>query len=85
MQNDYIFTPHHTFVNTYQIKKEIKMLKFSRTIGQAIYILDGQIKVEIISIRRGQVRIGITAARHIDVHREEIYKRIQNSFLTANQ
>lgn len=39
--------------------------------------LGQEIAVTILDVRGGQVRIGINAPRHIEVHREEIYRRIK--------
>lgn len=52
------------------------MLKLTRNPGEAIMIGD-DIVVRVMEIRPGQVSIGIDAPKHIEVHREEVYKRIQ--------
>lgn len=52
------------------------MLMLGRRTGEAINIGD-DVKVTILSIKGGQVRIGIAAPKSIAVHREEIYERIQ--------
>ena len=41
-------------------------------------MIDNKIKVVILSVKAGQVRIGIEAPKDISVHREEVYKRIQS-------
>ncbi len=53
------------------------MLVLTRTPGKSLVINNGQIKLSILEIKGNQVRIGIDAPREIDVHREEIYERIQ--------
>ncbi|WP_267256138.1 carbon storage regulator CsrA [Coxiella endosymbiont of Ornithodoros maritimus] len=54
------------------------MLVLTRTNGQAIKIgNEGEITVTVLEVRGNQVRMGIDAPKHIAVHREEIYQRIQ--------
>ncbi len=53
-----------------------QLLILTRKVGESITI--GQdIKVEVLSVKGMQVRLGIAAPRSIQVHREEIYLRIQ--------
>ena len=42
---------------------------------ESLFIGD-DIKITVLDIRGGQVRIGITAPEAIKVHREEVYQRI---------
>ena len=51
------------------------MLVLSRRADESLYIGD-DIKITVLDIRGGQVRIGITAPDTIKVHREEVYERI---------
>jgi len=51
------------------------MLILTRKIGESIKI-GNDIKVTIINIDGGQVRVGIEAPRDVIVHREEIYNKI---------
>ena len=51
------------------------MLVLSRRADESLYIGD-DIKITVLDIRGGQVRIGITAPDAIKVHREEVYQRI---------
>lgn len=39
--------------------------------------LGSEISVTILDVRGGQVRLGIEAPKRIEVHREEIYRRIK--------
>ncbi len=52
------------------------MLVLSRRIGESLVIAD-DIRLTILGISGGQVRLGIEAPKHISVHREEIYEKIQ--------
>jgi carbon storage regulator len=52
------------------------MLVLSRTVTQEIMIGDN-IRIMVIEIRDGKVRLGITAPRDVPVHRHEIYEAIQ--------
>jgi carbon storage regulator len=51
------------------------MLVLSRKADESLFIGD-DIKITVLDIRGGQVRIGITAPDSIKVHREEVYQRI---------
>ena len=52
------------------------MLILSRRIGEQLMIGD-DVVIRVLGIKGGQVRIGIDAPRDVQVHREEIYKKIQ--------
>ncbi|MEW6220146.1 MAG: carbon storage regulator CsrA [Thermodesulfobacteriota bacterium] len=51
------------------------MLILTRKIGEAITI-DSRIRVQILEVKGGHVKLGVDAPVEIAVHREEIYKRI---------
>ena len=53
------------------------MLTITRRANESIRI-DDNIAIKILRIRGRQVRIGIDAPEAIEVHREEIYQRIQD-------
>ena len=53
------------------------MLILTRKTGESINI-GNDIKITIVSIDGGQVRIGIDAPKDVIIHREEIYKKIIN-------
>jgi carbon storage regulator len=57
-------------------RKEAIMLIVTRRIGERIFI-DSDITVTIVGINGAQVRVGVDAPREVEVHREEIYRRIQ--------
>lgn len=52
------------------------MLVLSRRLNETLIIGD-DIKITVLSISGNQVRIGIDAPKEINVHREEVYLRIQ--------
>lgn len=52
------------------------MLILTRRVGETITIGDN-ITVTILSVKSNQIRVGVNAPRDVDVHREEIYARIQ--------
>ena len=53
------------------------MLVLSRKAEEAMYIGD-DIKITVLDIRGGQVRIGITGPQDVKIHREEVYQPIAN-------
>lgn len=52
------------------------MLILTRRVGETIRIND-DISVTVLGVAGQQVRLGITAPASVEVHREEIYQRIQ--------
>jgi carbon storage regulator len=52
------------------------MLVLTRKLGENIRIGD-VIKITVLEVRSGQVKLGIDAPPEVKVHREEIYARIQ--------
>jgi carbon storage regulator len=55
--------------------KSVGTLILTRKIGERIYI-GSDVSIQLIDIRGGQAKIGISAPRDVAVHREEIFKRI---------
>ena len=53
------------------------MLIVTRRIGERIMI-GSDVTVTVLEVHGAQVRIGIDAPRDVEVHREEIYQRIQH-------
>ena len=53
------------------------MLILTRRVNETINI-DNNIQIKIISVKGGQVRIGVAAPKDVIVHREEIYKLIED-------
>jgi carbon storage regulator len=58
------------------VRRNFKMLILTRRPGETIRIND-DIQITVTRTQGQQVWIGITAPREIQVHREEIYQRIQ--------
>jgi carbon storage regulator len=61
-----------------------EMLVLTRKINEAIKIGD-EIELTILSISGDQIKIGIDAPRHVEIHRKEIYLDIQNENNSASQ
>jgi carbon storage regulator len=52
------------------------LLILTRRVGEVITI-GNDIQCVVLGVKGNQVRIGITAPPHVEVHRLEIYKKIQ--------
>ncbi len=53
------------------------MLILTRRISESIIVGD-DVKITVLGVKGNQVRLGIDAPKHLPVHREEIYERIQH-------
>jgi len=53
------------------------MLILTRRIGETIVIND-DVTVTVLGIKGSQIRMGINAPKDVQVHREEVYQRIQD-------
>ena len=60
----------------------VDMLVLSRRVDESL-LIDKDIKITVLDIKGGQVRLGITAPQSIKVHREEVFDRIQRD--SSNQ
>lgn len=52
------------------------MLILTRRVGETLMVGD-DVTVTVLGVKGNQVRIGVNAPKHVSVHREEIYMRIQ--------
>lgn len=59
------------------------MLVLSRKLKESI-IIGSSIEVTVVEIREGQVKLSISAPRHIPVHRKEIYEEIQKQNIQSS-
>ena len=53
------------------------MLVLTRRINEAL-IIGHDVIVTVLSVNGNQVSIGVSAPKEVSVHREEVYKRIQD-------
>lgn len=53
------------------------MLVLSRKIGERVVIGDG-VLVEVVAIEGNKVKLGVTAAPSVPVHREEVFDKIND-------
>mgnify|MGYP001342433494 CR=1 FL=1 len=60
------------------------MLILTRRVGETLIIGDN-VKVTVLGVRGHQVRVGVDAPKDVSVHREEIYKRIQDEKSTDEE
>lgn len=58
------------------------MLVFTRKKDESLRI-GNDIEITILNIGSGTVKVGISAPRHISVHRQEVYEAIKRENLAA--
>ncbi len=59
------------------------MLILTRRLGEKIIIGD-DITVTLVEIKGVQVKLGIEAPKHVEIHRQEIYERIREENLSSS-
>ena len=52
------------------------MLVLSRKANDSV-VIDGNVRVVVLRVSNGSVRLGIEAPSHVSVHRGEVHQRIQ--------
>lgn len=60
------------------------MLILTRRVGETLMVGD-EVSLTVLGVKGNQVRIGVNAPKHIAVHREEIYQRIQRENAQGQQ
>ena len=58
------------------------MLVLTRKTDQSIMIGD-DVEITILEVRGEQVRVGIRAPRHVQIHRKEVFDQIREANITA--
>jgi len=51
------------------------MLILTRRVGETV-VIGNDVDVTVLGVKGNQVRLGVKAPREVSVHREEVYKRI---------
>ncbi len=51
------------------------MLILTRRVGETLMVGD-DVTVTVLGVKGNQVRIGVNAPKDVEVHREEIYRRV---------
>ncbi len=59
------------------------MLILTRRVGESLMIGD-DVNVTVLGLRGNQVRLGVDAPKNVQVHREEVYERIQTEGAKQN-
>ncbi len=60
------------------------MLILTRRIGESL-VINNNVNVTVLGVKGNQVRIGVRAPDSVPVHREEIFRRIQQEIDSGNQ
>jgi len=56
--------------------RDFSMLILTRRVGEAL-VVGTEVTVTVMAVKGNQVRIGINAPKDVEVHREEVYDRVQ--------
>lgn len=60
------------------------MLVLSRKKDEKI-IIDDDIEITVVELDNGQVQLGIDAPQEVEIHREEVYRRIKAENIAASK
>jgi len=60
------------------------LLILTRKVGEAVAIGD-EIQIYVVDIKGTQVKLGIKAPKSVEVHRQEVYLKIQEENVRAAQ
>lgn len=58
------------------------MLVLTRRAGESI-VIGNEVTVTVLEVRGDQIRLGIDAPRHVEIHREEVYVQVQEENRSA--
>lgn len=58
------------------------MLSLTRGVGEVL-VVGENIRITVIAVDQGSVRLGIEAPRDIPIHREEVWVRIRDEDLSS--
>ena len=61
------------------------MLVLSRKVGQKIVVPGCDMTISVVNVSRNRVSLGIAAPQELAVHREEVYRRIQEEIGKATR
>jgi carbon storage regulator len=60
------------------------MLILTRKIGESL-IVGNDVSITVVGVNGHQVRLGINAPKNIEVHRQEVYEKIQKEKSSGNR
>jgi len=60
------------------------MLVLTRKSGEGIWIGD-KIRIVVVDIREGQVKLGIDASRQTPIYRDEVYEKVRGANVEASE
>jgi carbon storage regulator len=60
------------------------MLILTRRVGESLMI-GNDVTVTVLGVNGNQVRLGVNAPKNVEVHREEIYERVQAERNSTNK